>query len=229
MSADTRVFDLTNRHMGMMDNTPGFSMEDRDPNNINLHLQVSGDWVQTCFLYLDVEAKFTNECKNVLSSNKPCWHVLTLCNQNVIRPMSVILLDYLHTAAPYISANKIKSQKTFKQAELLSKARNVVFRGVCACGCELQLWCYIQPQILQSITVTLEPEPLSVFKCLVMPTSKLLQHRPNVWIQFLIASLADTHFTSCLATRQRRLSFQIVTGFNPYRRPKCGRVDTVFT
>ena len=40
--ADTRVFDLTNRHMGMMDNTPGFSMEERDPNNINLHLQVSG-------------------------------------------------------------------------------------------------------------------------------------------------------------------------------------------
>ncbi|KAF0290923.1 Caveolin-1 [Amphibalanus amphitrite] len=40
---DTRVFDLTNRHMGMMDNTPGFSMEERDPNNINLHLQVMWD------------------------------------------------------------------------------------------------------------------------------------------------------------------------------------------
>ena len=41
MFSDTRVFDLTNRHMGIMDNTPGFSMEERDPNNINLHLQVS--------------------------------------------------------------------------------------------------------------------------------------------------------------------------------------------
>ena len=53
MFADTRVFDLTNRHMGIMDDTPGFSMEERDPNNINLHLQVRIHTAVCLFVFPD--------------------------------------------------------------------------------------------------------------------------------------------------------------------------------
>ncbi|XP_037078196.1 caveolin-3-like [Pollicipes pollicipes] len=43
MTSGSRVFDISDRHMGKMDQTPGFDMDTRDPNNLNLHLQVMWD------------------------------------------------------------------------------------------------------------------------------------------------------------------------------------------